>query len=318
MGFNDIPQVERGDFYLDVAFSKAKDRANQVRTRKGPKSRVARIKEIERIRLIVVKDVLVKKLMHVIRTFPNIDDLSLFYVEMVRTTMDYDRLKKSLGALQWCIERVQDLWIKTNLAVTKSDDLTKMHDYRRAFYGRVSSLFKRIDKHLKYLDECRKIMRKFPSVKTSLPSVSISGFPNVGKTTLLFKLTGSKPEIAAYAFTTTGINVGLLKKDKAKLQMLDTPGTLNRFNKMNPIEKQAYLAVKHLAKVIVYVFDVTEPYPLKDQIKLYKQLKEMKKPVLVYISKTDILEEEQYKELAKKYKAITDIKELKEKLLKFL
>jgi len=318
MGFGDIPPIEKADFYLDVAFKKGKERAKQVRGKKGPKTNLTRTKETERIRIGVVKDALVKKLMGIIKSFPNIDNLSMFYAELVRTLMDYKQLKLSLGSLNWAVQKVKDLWWKVNYQITKADEIEKIHEYKRAYYGRTSSFMKRINKHLIYLEECRKIMRKFPSIKTGIPSITISGFPNVGKTTLLFKLTGSKPEIAAYAFTTKGLNVGIIKKDKERLQMIDTPGTLNRFNKMNAIEKQAHLAVKHLAKAIVYVFDPSESYPLEQQIALYKNLKKFKKPLLVYISKTDVIDEEKYKELRKEYNAFIDAKKLKEKLIKFL
>lgn len=316
MGFGDIPLVERADFYLDIAFKRAKERARQVKARKGPKTRLAKIKEVEKVRVQVVRDVLKQKIHGVIKSFPQIDDLSLFYVELIRTTMDYNELKLALGALNWVIPKIQDRWRVTNNLLTKQTDLTRLHQVRRAYYGRISSFMKRIDKYLKYLDTCRKIMRKFPSIKTGVPTITISGFPNVGKTTLLFKLTGSKPEIAVYSFTTKGINMGFITKDKKRLQMLDTPGTLNRLDKMNMIEKQAFLAVKHLAKAIVYVFDPTESYPLELQIDLYKTLLEFKKPIIVYISKADITEN--YKDLQKKYNAFIDSEKLKEKLLQFL
>jgi len=39
-------------------------------------------------------------------------------------------------------------------------------------------------------------MKGFPSIKTNLPTIAIAGFPNVGKTTLLSKITDAKPKIA--------------------------------------------------------------------------------------------------------------------------
>jgi GTP1/Obg family GTP-binding protein len=80
-------------------------------------------------------------------------------------------------------------------------------------------------------------------------------------------------------------------KDKKKIQVLDTPGTLDRFEKMNHIEKKAELAMKHCANKIVFVFDLTEPYPLKKQMDLYRKIKKYNVPVLVYLSKKDILKD---------------------------
>ena len=158
-----------------------------------------------------------------------------------------------------------------------------------------------------------------------MPTITICGFPNVGKTTLLYKLTGSKPEIGEYAFTTKSINVGYIEADikhkKQKFQILDTPGTLNRFDKMNNIEKQAYLAIKYLANMLVYVFDLAESFPIEDQKQLYFGLKEFNKPMLVYLSKKDVLDADVVKAFEKDFLGKNNIKhvdaaELKKMIIK--
>ena len=100
-------------------------------------------------------------------------------------------------------------------------------------------------------------MRTYPDVKEMF-TVCIYGFPNVGKSTLLNKLTTSKATVAAYAFTTKEINAGYFTVEDKKIQVFDVPGTLARENKMNYIELQAELVVKELADIIIYVFDVSE------------------------------------------------------------
>src|SRR4030042_6532183 len=173
---------------------------------------------------------------------------------------------------------------------------------------------KQIKQELEILEISRKIIREYPTIKTDIFTVAIFGFPNVGKSTLLSKLSTSKPEIAAYPFTTKGINIGYAKQGSKKIQLLDTPGSLNRFDKMNNIEKQAHLALKHVANAVVYIFDLTEPYPLEDQEKLYQNLKKMEKPVVVYLSKADTLEGDVVENFKKKTKAFTDVKKLEDYL----
>jgi GTP1/Obg family GTP-binding protein len=41
----------------------------------------------------------------------------------------------------------------------------------------------------------------------------------------------------------------------------------------------------------VFVFDLTEPYPISDQLKLFENVKEIRKPVIIYLSKKDLLGE---------------------------
>ena len=119
--------------------------------------------------------------------------------------------------------------------------------------------------------------------------------------------------------------MGYIVSRGQKIQLLDTPGALNRFDKMNIIEKQAFLAMRFLSDVIIYIFDLTESYPLKDQEKLFKKIvKDFDKPMLVYLSKTDILEKtadgramiEEFKKNHKDVKVIDNKDKLVNELVK--
>jgi nucleolar GTP-binding protein len=217
--------------------------------------------------------------------------------------------------VKWASESIDRLSLGYISKIKRCEDIHKINDYRREYYGRVSSFVKQIKKNLEFIEQTRLAVKEFPVIKTKYTTVAIAGFPNVGKTTLLSKLTVSTPEINTYPFTTKGINVGYLETDYEKIQILDTPGTLNRIDKMNAIEKQAYLVMKHLAKKIIYVFDITEPYPIGLQEKLLEKVMELEKPVLIYLSKTDILPKEEVDKFRKKHHFLT-IEELKKEILK--
>lgn len=310
MSFQSIPKVESPDFYLDIAFRRAKEKTEQFRGKvKITKERIDKSKTIELRRIDLVKSRLNESMNSILKSFPSFSSLDPFYRELVNVTLDYYQLKKSLAAVKWFRDKVTVFFRIYNKKIKYTKEIEKVNFYRREFYGRISSLIKRIKKNLEYLEFTRKTLREFPVVKTSVRTIVIVGFPNVGKTTLLYKLTGSKPEINTYAFTTKGINIGYI--GKKEVQILDTPGTLNRFEKMNDIEKQAHLALKYLAKEIIYVFDLTELYPIEKQIKLYEKIKEEHKDVLIYLSKQDILKKEQKTEFKKKFKFLS-FKELKE------
>ena len=54
----------------------------------------------------------------------------------------------------------------------------------------------------------------------------LTGFPSVGKSTILTVLTGTKSEAAAYEFTTLTCIPGIIHYNDAKIQLLDLPGII--------------------------------------------------------------------------------------------
>jgi GTP1/Obg family GTP-binding protein len=49
--------------------------------------------------------------------------------------------------------------------------------------------------------------------------------------------------------------------------------------------------MRFISDTIIYIFDLTESYPLKNQEKLFKKISDdFDKPMIIYLSKTDILE----------------------------
>ncbi len=316
MSFNNVVQVEKPDDYIDMAFKRANKKAMEARFEKFKGTRMDKSKKIEIAKIQEINKVLVKQMDLIIKSFPSFDDLQEFYKEMIKTFTDYMKLKKALGAINWVKKKILEFDRMYVAKIKGTTDIRSVNKHRVDYYGRVSSLMKRIKKELKILEDVRKTLKGFPHIKTKMFTVGIVGFPNVGKTTLMSKLSGSKPDIQNYAFTTKGVNVAYMKAGNDKVQLLDTPGTLNRFNKMNGIEKQAYLAVKYCAGLLVYVFDPTETYPVSEQEELLKIFEKFDIPVLFYVSKEDMeTSKEMAAKLKKKYKALS-IAELKKEIVK--
>jgi len=314
MNFQDLQSVEKSSFYLDQAFKKSKKQGEIVfpRTSGDQLSRMIRT-ESEKLRIF--NDTLTSYMDNIVKKFPNIDSLPEFYNELLRLTIDYDMLKKSLGALSWIsnkIDQLSKIYSKNLKSCINKPDVNKLMN---EYYGRTSSLMKQIDKNLHYIEESRKIMKNYPTLKTDLFTVAITGFPNIGKSTLLSKLTPAKPEIRDYAFTTKQLNQGYANYGLRKVQFVDTPGVLDR-SKMNNIELQAHLVLKYQVHLIIYVIDLTEPYPIKVQEELLKKLKELDKPMIIYLSKTDIIDSKIFMKAKRKYKAVISVEEVNKKIEK--
>jgi len=306
MPFQEIRPVESGDKYLDIAIRRANKKSAQKKV-KG--ERIEKIKTLEMTKIAIVRDILDSRLDEILKEFPGINDLTLFYQKLIEYTIGQDNLKRELSKVKLTKTKISEVFKKENQRLKNAKDIKSIHIIKNGFYGRISSLLKIID--YKFLQKARKTLQSFPTIKKRYKQIAIAGFPNVGKSTLLSKLSGSKPEIAVYPFTTKGIMIGYIDN----IQLLDTPGTLNRFDKMNDIEQQAYLVMKLVAEKIIYIFDLTEPYPLKDQIRLYEKAKGLGKPVIIYLSKTDITDKAKIDEFKKKYEVVIDINELKKKLI---
>lgn len=315
MNFQELKKVEKADWYIDLAFRNAGNKASEIKS--AMRQRPDTIKRAELAKVSEVRRILRRHLDIILKSFPSIDTLDEFYLEMIRNSLDYAELKKSLGALRWAQQKVDFFSDQYHNKIARCREFRRMTGYTREYYGRISSVMKQIKKQLEYLEFARKTMKDFPSIKTGIFTVCIAGFPNVGKTTLLSKLTPATPEIADYAFTTKKLNIGYATFNNRKAQFIDTPGTLDRFQKMNPVEKQAYLALKYCADLIVFVFDSgDQTYAREDQLKLLKSMKLLGKDIIVYLSKTDLPHPEV--KLPKSFKAIDNIETLKTQILSFM
>jgi nucleolar GTP-binding protein len=305
MNFQDVHPVPSAKFLLDRAFQKARQKSVS-KNLTGNWLQIIRQKEA--MKLDIVKDNLVVALIDIPRTFPSLDDLPSFYYKLMNLTLDLQKLKKSLAAINWAAKRIRAFQKKYVRMIVKEKERSKIKQLSAQFYGRASSVMKQITTNLEYLEESRKIMKTYPDIK-ELFTVCIYGFPNVGKSTLLNKLAGTKAKVAAYSFTTTTINSGQIQLHNKEIQILDVPGTLAREEKMNNIERQADLVAKELADVIIFVFDLSghSGYSYKMQQQLLRQLGKKTK-ILVYLSKLDLTPEEILEEAKLKHLSLDEIK----------
>jgi len=287
----EIPTVLSADEILDKAFRKASKVDYQGRTR------IESVREINIGKLKSSSDVIVSTMGKYVKAFPSFGRLSPFYAELIDVTIGTDKLRKSLGALDWCrgnVARVSKAAIRDIVAART---ISQIDEARRSSYGRISSFVKQVGKELKFLGQARNTMRKFPTVNPDLPTIVIAGAPNVGKSQLVSRMSSAKPRVAVYPFTTQEISVGTFEMRYRRYQVIDTPGLLDReLAERNKIELRAILALKYLANAIIFMFDPTETcgYSISDQEHLLATVKREFKniPIVEVENKVDMQKSE--------------------------
>jgi small GTP-binding protein len=98
----------------------------------------------------------------------------------------------------------------------------------------------------------------FDVSKSGDARVGLIGFPSVGKSTLLTKLTGVYSEIAAYEFTTLTCIPGIIRYKGAKIQLLDLPGIIEGA-KDGKGRGNEVIGVARTCSLILIVLDALRP-----------------------------------------------------------
>ena len=147
---------------------------------------------------------------------------------------------------------------------------------KRAALGRMATLLKKLKASLAYLEEVRKHMQRLPQIDTSTRTMIITGYPNVGKSSFMNKITNANVDVQNYPFTTQSLFVGHTQFQYTDWQVIDTPGLLDRpISERNTIEMQAITALAHLNACILYFIDISEScgYSIEKQIALFESIK---------------------------------------------
>jgi len=308
--FNEFYHVPNSQELLDIAFKRAMKSSAQV-SKNAPILIKAKKKESKRIK-VAIED-LVNRILKIIKMVPMIDDLPDFYRELASVLVNIDELKLSLGKLNGILPILSHLQ-REYLHKLKRIEVPKEGDQlRRAAFGRISSVINKQNNTLQYLNEIRGRLREIPSIDYTIPCVVVAGYPNVGKSSIVKNISTNKNiEIKEYPFTTKKLNMGHLeierRFDKIKIQILDTPGILDRpMTKRNHIELQAILALRLISDLIIFVFDPTfaSGYNIDSQIELFYEIKQnfskdREIDLLIVINKMDLAKDSEIEYLIKK------------------
>jgi nucleolar GTP-binding protein len=298
-----VPYIDTPQQILDAALNRGRKAASNY-----PKQKTIfyTMKGKEIAKIDASATYLEERLFIAVQKFPSFDTLEPFYKDLYECIIDVNELRKTLSSIT-SIARIIKNVRRENLVRLKEMRYYKgaeknIPPITSAYIGRIASLLKGLKKHIEAYNEAAKKLKELPSIKTNEECIIIAGLPNVGKSTLLGKITESKPEIAAYPFTTKGLNVGTFYRKYLPIQVIDTPGLLDRpLFERNKIEQKAITALQHLTGTIIFAVDPTDD--LAKQKKLFEEIKKLfsKHKFLIVTTKSDITPQENIETVKKEF-----------------
>src|SRR5271154_219469 len=118
----------------------------------------------------------------------------------------------------------------------------------------MAGIVKRQKDPLAYLEQVRQHLARLPSIEVNTRTLILAGYPNVGKSSFMNKVTHANVDVQPYAFTTKSLFVGHMDYRYIRWQVIDTPGILDHpIDDMNTIEMQSVTALVHLKAAIIFV-----------------------------------------------------------------
>lgn len=280
-----LPHVLSPDDIIDMLFKTAS------RTQAGGKDPVAKIKARSIRKLHAISGAADREFSSYVTGFPSFEK-NKFEWEIADLLVGADRLKLSIARVHSTKNMIVTVTNRIAREIAKSGSVSRIHGLRDSAYGRVSSIVHAADEEIEFLRSASVKLREVPDLQAG-NSVVIAGYPNVGKSMLISRLSNARTRVESYPFTTTTLIVGHRVVGWKKVQFVDCPGLTERaFETRNIYERKAIAAIRHLADILLYLVDPSETcgYSIQQQTELFQRiLSEFspEHPLLVY-SKSDV------------------------------
>ncbi|KAK0527048.1 Nucleolar GTP-binding protein 1 [Tilletia horrida] len=286
-----IAPVPDATAFLDIALSKTQRRTATV---VHPGWKITRIRSFYMVKIQKAKDNFVEKLDAILHDFPVLDNLHPFTSSLMNVLYDKNHYKLALGQLSTARHLIDNVAKDYVRLVKFGDSLYRCKQLKRAALGRMATIIKRQKDPLAYLEQVRQHISRLPQIDPSTRTLLICGYPNVGKSSFINKLTRADVDVQPYAFTTKSLFVGHMDYKYLRWQVVDTPGILDHpLEEMNTIEMQSITALAHLRAAILYFMDLSEQcgYSIEAQVQLFNSIKPLfaNKPTFLVINKIDVV-----------------------------
>lgn len=288
--FKTITVVPPAKDFIDIVLSKTQRKTPTV-VHKG--YHISRIRQFYMRKVKFTQKTINEKLSYVLQDFPRMDDIHPFYGDLMHVLYDRDHYKVALGQVGAVRHMVDNIGRDYVRLLKYGDSLYRCKQLKRAALGRMATACKKLGSALTYLEKVRQHMSRLPSIDPNAKTLLITGFPNVGKSSFMNKVTRADVEVQPYAFTTKSLFVGHTDYKYSSWQVIDTPGILDHsLEERNVIEMQAITALAHLRACVLFFMDLSGQcgYSIEQQLSLFKSIRPLftGKPLVVVLNKCDV------------------------------
>ena len=241
--FKKITTVPTSKDFTDIVLSKTQRKTPTV---------IHRHFKIGRIRAFYMRKVKFtqtnfnEKLSAILTEFPKLEEVHPFYADLMNVLYDRDHYKIALGQMNTARHLIDNVSRDYVRLLKYGDSLYRCKQLKRAALGRMATIMKRQTQSLSYLEQVRQHLSRLPSIDPHTRTLIVCGFPNVGKSSFINKITRADVEVQPYAFTTKSLYVGHTDYKYLRWQVIDTPGILDHpLEERNTIEMQVYSVINN-------------------------------------------------------------------------
>eukprot|EP00090_Calanus_glacialis_P011550 TRINITY_DN1992_c0_g1_i1.p1 TRINITY_DN1992_c0_g1~~TRINITY_DN1992_c0_g1_i1.p1 ORF type:complete len:648 (-),score=263.48 TRINITY_DN1992_c0_g1_i1:90-2033(-) len=289
--FKKICVVPTSKDFTDIVLSKTQRKTPTVIHRHY---KISRIRSFYMRKVKFTQSNFSEKLSMILQEFPKLEDIHPFYADLMNVLYDKDHYKLALGQINTARHLIDSVSKDYVRLLKFGDSLYRCKQLKRAALGRMATIMKRQNQSLQYLEQVRQHLSRLPTIDPNTRTLLITGFPNVGKSSFINKITRADVEVQPYAFTTKSLYVGHTDYKYLRWQVVDTPGILDHpLEDRNTIEMQAITALAHLRSAVLYFLDPSEQcgHTLEQQKSLFDSIRPLfnNKPLVVVANKMDIV-----------------------------
>mmetsp|Transcript_18275 Transcript_18275/g.37280 ORF Transcript_18275/g.37280 Transcript_18275/m.37280 type:complete len:704 (-) Transcript_18275:2-2113(-) len=257
-----------------------------------PGYKISRIRSFYMRKVKFTQQTIQERLGNIVEQFPRLNDIHPFYADLMNILYDRDHYKLALGQINTAKGLIDSLSRDYIRLLKYGDSLYRCKQLKRAALGRMCTILKRQKAAFAYLEEVRKHLSRLPALDPHTRTLLVTGYPNVGKSSFMNKVTRANVDVQPYAFTTKSLFVGHMDHRYLRWQVIDTPGILDHpLDQRNTIEMQAITALAHLQCAVLYFVDASENcgYTVEQQCSLFKSIKPLfaNKQLVLVVNKVD-------------------------------